>query len=613
MADPVSSLKHITQMALKIKEAVDTVRRNKEDCLQIRRRVVRVSDILSQLQETGNIMSNPAMSAALEDLSETLRHAHTLVVSCQEKNVVCLLCAATALSKKLRRVNDDISDQMMVGIFVTTVHTTIALSQIQGDAQHDVMYALPRTEITDDIEATLPKKEEPKPPSPPREAEPEPEPPLPPPEEPTPLVRNEPSPAPTPEKPEATQVVKCHPSPERKSTYTAPQEKPEATLCHPSPKRKSTYPAPPEKPEATLVLECYPSSEEEPTPPLSPQIGEVRAEDSGFRYRTARTSSASSMASSRPISGKQKFQKRTLMKLGFSEMEIATHHFATRIGQGGSATFYKGVLRDGLEVAIRKHENAHPNRYDDKPEMHRLIHLCSMLEHKNIVKVLGYCDENRGVDFSNENTPKEVVGEQLDWSSRFQIIQGITQGIIYLHTHSGKPTIVHLDLKPDNILLDSDMNPKIGDFGLAKVLEDDEINASVRGTLGYMPPEYIVEGVISVKNDVYGFGVTLLETISGMSKSGRDTRHQASIEWAWGKRNSGVMNKLFDPSLCDNSQLKEIKRCIEIGLLCTQKKPTDRPTMPDVLQMLQGTKKVPTPKQPGYIKRVREAERYKQV
>ncbi|EEE53016.1 hypothetical protein OsJ_35722 [Oryza sativa Japonica Group] len=309
-------------------------------------------------------------------------------------------------------------------------------------------------------------------------------------------------------------------------------------------------------------------------------------------------------------------------------MEIATHHFATRIGQGGSATFYKkmkmkmkikfftqneGVLRDGLEVAIRKHENAHPNRYDDKPEMHRLIHLCSMLEHKNIVKVLGYCDENRGVDLSNENTPKEVVGEQLDWSSRFQIIQGITLGIIYLHTHSGKPTIVHLDLKPDNILLDSDMNPKIGDFGLAKVLEDDEINASVRGTLGYMPPEYIVEGVISVKNDVYGFGVTLLETISGMSKSGRDTRHQASIEWAWGKRNSGVMNKLFDPSLCDNSQLKEIKRCIEIGLLCTQKKLTDRPTMPDVLQMLQGTKKVPTPKQPGYIKRVREAERYKQV
>ncbi|BAH95599.1 Os12g0248000 [Oryza sativa Japonica Group] len=203
--------------------------------------------------------------------------------------------------------------------------------------------------------------------------------------------------------------------------------------------------------------------------------------------------------------------------------------------------------------------------------------------------------------------------EQLDWSSRFRIIQGITQGIIYLHTHSGKPTIVHLDLKPDNILLDLDMNPKIGDFGLAKVLKDDVVNASVRGTLGYMPPEYIVEGVISVKNDVYGFGVTLLQTISGMSYSGRDARHQASIEWAWNVRLSGGIHKLFDPSLCDESQLKEIKRCMEIGLLCTQNKPSDRPTMPDVLEMLQGKKKVPTPKQPGYIKRVRAAGRHKQV
>uniref|UniRef100_A0A0E0RFJ1 Protein kinase domain-containing protein n=2 Tax=Oryza rufipogon TaxID=4529 RepID=A0A0E0RFJ1_ORYRU len=232
-----------------------------------------------------------------------------------------------------------------------------------------------------------------------------------------------------------------------------------------------------------------------------------------------------------------------------------------------------GVLRDGLEVAIRKQANARPNRYDEMPEMRR---------------------------------------EQLDWSSRFRIIHGITQGIIYLHTHSGKPTIVHLDLKPDILLLDSDMNPKIGDFGLAKVLKDDEVNASVRGTLGYMPPEYIVEGVISVKNDVYGFGVTLLETISGMSDSGRDARHQASIEWAWNVRLSGGIHKLLDPSLCDESQLKEIKRCMEIGLLCTQNKPSDRPTMPDVLEMLQGKKKVPTPKQPGYIKRVRAAGRHKQ-
>ncbi|BAT16534.1 Os12g0248400 [Oryza sativa Japonica Group] len=130
MADPVSSVKHITEMALKIKHAVETVQRNKEDCIQIRRRVMRVSDVLTLLQETENMQSNPAIRAALEDLADTLHHAHTLVVSCQEKNIVCLFCAATTLSNKLRRVNDQISDQVMVGILATTVHLTIALTQI---------------------------------------------------------------------------------------------------------------------------------------------------------------------------------------------------------------------------------------------------------------------------------------------------------------------------------------------------------------------------------------------------------------------------------------------------------------------------------------------------
>uniref|UniRef100_A0A0E0BQY1 Mixed lineage kinase domain-containing protein n=1 Tax=Oryza glumipatula TaxID=40148 RepID=A0A0E0BQY1_9ORYZ len=176
MADPLSILKHITQIALTIKEAVDTVHRNEKDCDQIKRRVARVRDVLSWLQETGNITSssNPAMSAALEDLADTLHHANTLVVSCQEKNVVCLFCAATALSNKLRRVNDHISDQMMVAIWAilaATLHATCALGLVQGDVKHDVMYALPVTEITDDIEVTLAKKEEPKLPPPPMEAE----------------------------------------------------------------------------------------------------------------------------------------------------------------------------------------------------------------------------------------------------------------------------------------------------------------------------------------------------------------------------------------------------------------------------------------------------------
>ncbi|EEE53015.1 hypothetical protein OsJ_35720 [Oryza sativa Japonica Group] len=307
-------------------------------------------------------------------------------------------------------------------------------------------------------------------------------------------------------------------------------------------------------------------------------------------------------------------RQRELMNFSFIELEAATHNFATTIGQGGSGTVYKGVLSDGVQVAIKKHTDGFPSQYDEMPKKHPLILLRSMLEHKNIVKLVGYCHEYREIEMPKENatngnvSAKEeflllveeymtngnlgnlIYGGLLDWSSRLKIIEGITQGVVYLHTHSEKP-IVHLDLKPDNILLDSNMNPKIGDFGLSEELQDDYINASVSGTLGYMPPEYIIEGTVSLKNDVYGFGVTLLETISGMSESGRGARHQASIEWAWNVRLSGGMNKLFDPRLCDESQLKEIKRCMDIGLLCTQNKATERPTMQDVLKMIQGKKK----------------------
>uniref|UniRef100_A0A0E0ML20 non-specific serine/threonine protein kinase n=1 Tax=Oryza punctata TaxID=4537 RepID=A0A0E0ML20_ORYPU len=247
-------------------------------------------------------------------------------------------------------------------------------------------------------------------------------------------------------------------------------------------------------------------------------------------------------------------RERELVKYSFLELKIATHNFETTSDQGGFASVYKGVLRDGVEVAIKRHTDGFPSRYDEMPQKHPLIILRSMLQHKNIVELLGYCQEYMDVKIPKENATDGIVpakeeflllveeymtngnlgnlicGGQLDWSTRLRIIEGITQGVVYLRTHSEKP-IVHLDLKPDNILLDSDMNPKIGDFGLSKELGDDEINASVRGTLGYMPREYIVEGIISLKNDAYGFGVTLLEIICGMSESGRGARNQASIEW----------------------------------------------------------------------------------
>jgi len=151
------------------------------------------------------------------------------------------------------------------------------------------------------------------------------------------------------------------------------------------------------------------------------------------------------------------------------------------------------------------------------------------------------------------------------------------------------------------------MNPKITDFGIARVLNHKGVDirsgiSTVAGTLGYMPPEYIMDGTLSKKNDVYGFGVTILEVISSMSRFKRASG-QASIEWAWEARQAGLgMMELLDPSLFDAPQLKEIERCVEVGLLCTQFDQADRPDMVEALEMLRGEKELTTPVRPGYTK-----------
>ncbi|XP_024319061.1 putative receptor-like protein kinase At4g00960 [Brachypodium distachyon] len=320
--------------------------------------------------------------------------------------------------------------------------------------------------------------------------------------------------------------------------------------------------------------------------------------------------------------GSEHFLKESadLKRFEFSEMEAATNNFSPEnmIGRGGSAIVYKGVLPDGFVVAIKRFRGSRSSQGDIE---HYVNVFLVLPRHENVVRLIGYCQETTykmmpydGRQVSAEITNMMVVEEympngtlsetidgrspQLHWSSIFRIIRGIAHGLAHLHSNH----IIHLDLKPENILLDSNINPKICDFEVSKMLDQEVteiVTGEFTGTLGYIAPEYIADGIISVKNDVYSFGLLLLCTIRGTNRSGL---RQHSVEWAWDVRESQEMGILFDSSLCDDSQLKEIERSIDIGLLCTQDNPTARPTMPDVLEMLIIRKKLPSPTKPGFIK-----------
>ncbi|XP_055804242.1 G-type lectin S-receptor-like serine/threonine-protein kinase At1g11300 [Solanum dulcamara] len=291
-------------------------------------------------------------------------------------------------------------------------------------------------------------------------------------------------------------------------------------------------------------------------------------------------------------------------------------HSASKLGQGGFGPVYKGKLPDGQEIAVKRLSQSSGQGLE---EFMNEVVVISKLQHRNLVRLLGCCIEREEKMLIYEFMPKRSLDTYLfgayseeeyflDWSKRMIIIEGISRGLLYLHRDS-RLRIIHRDLKASNILLDEYLNPKISDFGMARIFAGNQDQANtirVVGTYGYMAPEYAMEGRFSEKSDVYSFGVLLLEIISGRRNTSfyQDDCALSLLAYAWKLWNGNKIIELVDPKIIELELRKEIHRCVHVGLLCVQEYAEDRPNVSTVLSML--TREIddlPSPKQPAFTTR----------
>ncbi|KAK1403988.1 Receptor-like serine/threonine-protein kinase [Heracleum sosnowskyi] len=302
----------------------------------------------------------------------------------------------------------------------------------------------------------------------------------------------------------------------------------------------------------------------------------------------------------------------------FTFMQIAEatngFSFSNKLGEGGFGPVYKGMLDKGQEIAVKRLSKTSRQGVD---EFMNEVSSIAKLQHRNLVKLLGCCVEeeermliyenmpNRGLDsvIFDKSADKDL-SKSFDWKKRYNIIKGIARGLLYLHQDS-RLRIIHRDLKVSNILLDCEMNPKISDFGMARIFGGSETQASttrVVGTYGYMSPEYAIEGIFSTKSDVYSFGVVVLEIVSG--KRNRSFEHPDHnhnlLGHVWTSYKKGNHLGVVDSVIRESYNQYEVFRVIQIALLCVQQYPEDRPSMASVVLMLSSKIELAIPKEPGF-------------
>ncbi|XP_066365192.1 LRR receptor kinase SERK2-like isoform X2 [Miscanthus floridulus] len=294
-----------------------------------------------------------------------------------------------------------------------------------------------------------------------------------------------------------------------------------------------------------------------------------------------------------------------LKRFASRELQIATDNFNERnvLGQGGFGKVYKGVLPDATKIAVKRLTD-----YESpggEAAFLREVELISVAVHRNLLRLIGFCTtqterllvypfmQNLSVAYRlRDFKPGEPI---LDWPSRRRVAIGTARGLEYLHEHCN-PKIIHRDVKAANVLLDKDFEPVVGDFGLAKLVDVQKtsVTTQVRGTMGYIAPEYLSTGKSSERTDVFGYGIMLLELVTGQRAidfsrlEEEDEDDVLLLDHVKKLQREGELDSIVDNNLNQNYDNEDLEMIIQIALLCTQPSPEDRPSMSEVVRMLDG-------------------------
>ncbi|XP_054783025.1 putative receptor protein kinase ZmPK1 [Prosopis cineraria] len=287
-------------------------------------------------------------------------------------------------------------------------------------------------------------------------------------------------------------------------------------------------------------------------------------------------------------------------KYSYSELKEATRGFNEEIGRGAGGIVYKGVLKDGRVAAIKRLNEANQIESEFLAE----VNLIGRLNHMNLIDMWGYCAEGKYRMLVYEYMENGSLAENLesdkmllDWRKRYDIALGTARGLAYLHEECLE-WVLHCDIKPQNILLDSDYKPKVADFGLSKLQNRNDLNnpsfSRIRGTRGYMAPEWVFNLPITSKVDVYSYGIVVLEMITGKSLrvDGPDHTHQGRlVTWVREKKNKGEgkawVEQVIDPTVEGSFEMKTMEVLVTVALQCIVEDKDARPSMSRVVEMLQ--------------------------